>query len=256
MRVAGLQLDIVWESPQRNYDRILPWIEIARSAGARLVVLPEMYAYGFSMQTETITEPEEGPSTVFLVEQARAHDLWLAASVPAVQVGADKPANTLVLAGPQGQLHRYRKIHPFTFADEHLHYEAGESFVTVEIEGLRCTLFVCYDLRFANEMWATAADTDCYLFVANWPERRRAHWKALLTARAIENQAYVVGINRVGQGGGIRYSGDSRIIDPWGETLASGAGQETLLLADLDPEVVKRARTDFPVLRDRRTVPG
>ncbi|MEX1362455.1 MAG: carbon-nitrogen family hydrolase [Nannocystaceae bacterium] len=258
MKVAGLQLDIIWESPQRNYERILPWLQTAKTAGARLVLLPEMYACGFTMQTEMVAEPLEGPSTAFLVEQARAHELWLGGSVPALPEGTapgGKPFNTFVLAGPEGQLHRYRKIHPFTFADEHLHYGAGDRFVTVEIDGLRCTLFVCYDLRFADEMWATAKDTDCYVFVANWPERRRHHWTTLLRARAIENQAYVVGINRVGHGGGIEYSGDSQIIDPWGELLASAAGQETLLIADLDPAVVAQARAKFPVMQDRRA-PG
>ncbi|MCA9653958.1 MAG: carbon-nitrogen family hydrolase [Myxococcales bacterium] len=252
MKIAGLQLDIAWESPQRNYQRIEPWIATAKAAGARLLLLPEMYACGFSMHTDTVSEPEDGPSTAFIVDQARAHGLWLGGSVPAVPAGSDKPFNTFVLAGPQGQLHRYRKIHPFTFADEHLHYGAGDQLVTVDVEGVRFTLFVCYDLRFADEMWGVARDTDCYLFVANWPERRRHHWTALLQARAIENQAYVVGVNRVGEGGGIAYSGDSRIIDPWGEVVASAAGQETLLLAEIDPSVVADARERFPVLRDRR----
>lgn len=266
VRVAGLQLDIAWESPAANYERVVPWIRTAVAAGARLLVLPEMFACGFTMKTEAVAEPEDGPSTAFIVEQARAHGLWIGGSVPARPAdaerrdgadaerrdGAQRPFNTFVLAGPHGQLHRYRKLHPFTFADEHLHYGAGDRFVTVEVEGVRCTLFVCYDLRFADEMWATALDTDCYLFIANWPERRRHHWTALLQARAIENQAYVVGVNRVGEGGGLTYSGDSRIIDPWGEVVASAAGQETLLLAEVDPAVVRDARERFPVLRDRR----
>jgi len=251
MKIAGLQLDIVWESPEENFRRITPWIEAAKAAGARLLVLPEMFACGFSMQVARQAEAEDGPSTAFLVDGARAHGMWLAGSVPVKPAGADKPFNTLVLAGPQGQLHRYRKIYPFTFAKEHLHYGAGTERVTVEVEGVRLTLFVCYDLRFADEMWATAEQTDCYVFVANWPERRRHHWKALLMARAIENQAYVVGINRVGEGGGLDYSGDSRIIDPWGEVLASGARRETMLVAEVDPKVVADARETFPVLRDR-----
>ncbi|MEM7151977.1 MAG: carbon-nitrogen family hydrolase [Myxococcota bacterium] len=256
MKIAGLQLDIAWESPEDNFARIRPWIDTAKTAGARLLVLPEMYACGFSMKTEAVAEPEDGPSTQFIIEQAKANDLWIGGSVPAVVKGSKKPFNTFVLASPRGEVHRYRKIHPFTFANEHEHYEAGQQFVTVDIEGLRCTLFVCYDLRFANEMWATAHDTDCYLFVANWPQRRRHHWTTLLSARAIENQAYVVGINRAGRGDGIEYSGDSRIIDPWGEVLASAAGQETMLLADLEPKVVAQARKKFPVLRDRRELPS
>ena len=114
------------------------------------------------------------------------------------------------------------------------------------------SLFVCYDLRFADEFWALAADTDAYLVVANWPAKRRLHWQTLLRARAIENQAYVVGVNRVGSGGGIDYRGDSAIIDPVGEVLASGAGGETVLFADVDPDHVASTRAHFRFLQDRR----
>jgi predicted amidohydrolase len=253
MRVAAIQSDIVWEDPQTNFERLRPWIAAAAGAGARLVVLPEMFACGFSMATAHVQEPPDGPSARFLEEQARTHGLWICGSLPEVPEGAVKPFNTLVLAGPQGKvLHRYHKIHPFSFAREHEHYATGEGHVTVDVEGLRCTLFICYDLRFADEFWGRADATDAYIVVANWPERRRLHWTTLLQARAIENQAYVVGVNRVGHGSGLDYSGDSRIIDPWGEVLASAAGSETMLLADLRPAVVQDAREKFPVLKDRR----
>ena len=252
MRVAGLQLDIAWEQPEVNYARIRPWLAVAKSAGAGLVVLPEMFPCGFSMAPERVAEDQGGPSTRFLLDEARTHGLYLAGSVPERAEGAAKPYNTLLLAGPDGSLVRYRKIHPFTFATENKHYGAGDTHVTVTVLGVRLTLFVCYDLRFANEFWATAPDTDAYLVVANWPERRRDHWTTLLHARAIENQAYVVGINRVGEGDGLVYKGDSRIVDPWGEAIATAASKETLLLADVDPAVVRHARESFPVLRDRR----
>lgn len=252
MKIAALQTDIAWEDPAENHRRVAPAISAAAGAGARLVVLPEMYACGFSMETERIAEPEDGPSTDFLRERAAEHGVWVCGSVPTRSTGATRPFNTLVLAGPGGEIHRYHKIHPFTFAKEDEHYEAGSEFVTVDIEGLRTTLFVCYDLRFADEFWATARDTDCYLVVANWPERRRHHWTTLLRARAIENQAYVVGVNRVGTGGKLTYTGDSMIVDPWGEILAAGAKAETTLLAEVDPAVVADARKTFPVLGDRR----
>ena len=114
--------------------------------------------------------------------------------------GDGLPSNTLLLAGPQGQLHRYRKLHPFSFAGEHEHYAAGTELLQVELLGLRCSFFICYDLRFANEFWSLAENTDLYVVVANWPARRREHWTSLLRARAIENQAYVAGVNRVGPG--------------------------------------------------------
>jgi predicted amidohydrolase len=252
IRVAALQHDIVWEDPEETFHRLSPWIATAATAGARLVVLAEMFACGFSMATARVAEPPGGPSTLFLIEQARRHRLWIAGSLPERTAGAERPANTLVLAGPKGELHRYRKIHPFSHAGEDRHYQAGGEFLTVPIEGLRCTFFVCYDLRFADEFWATAAHTDAYLVVANWPEARRRHWQTLLAARAIENQAYVVGVNRVGEGNGLHYVGDSAIFDPSGRPLATAAHQETLLLADIDPAEVLRVRRELPFLQDRR----
>lgn len=254
MRVAALQTDILWENRAGNFERLLPWLEAAAAAGARLVALPEMFACGFSMATERIAEPEGGPSSRFLVEQARRLGLWLAGSVPERPVPGERPFNTLVVAGPGGECVRYRKIHPFTYAGEHEHYQAGTAGVTLAIEGVRFALFICYDLRFANELWPLAGDTDAYLVVANWPETRRHHWRTLIEARAIENQAYVVGVNRVGEGGGLRYSGDSRIVDPLGEVLASAAGDETLLLAEIDPARVAETRRKLPFLQDRRVL--
>ena len=252
MRVAALQLDIAWEDPSANYARVEPWAAAASAAGARLFVLPEMFACGFSMNTASIREAPGGPSTRFLQDLARRHGMWTCGSIAIEQTSHEKPYNTLVLADPGGKLEFYRKIHPFTFAREHEHYAAGSSPLTVDIEGFRTTFFVCYDLRFADEFWVTATDTHGYVVVANWPQKRRRHWSTLLQARAIENQAYVIGVNRVGLGNGIEYVGDSCIVDPWGECLATAAQGETMLVADVDPTRVSQARAKFPVLPDRR----
>jgi predicted amidohydrolase len=147
---------------------------------------------------------------------------------------------------------RYRKIHPFSYGREHEHFSAGHAHTTVDVDGLRTTLFVCYDLRFADEFWATAGHTDVYLVPANWPAARRAHWQTLLRARAIENQAYVVGVNRVGSGGQLEYAGDSMVVDPMGEILASAAGGEATLLCEIDASVVAETRDRFRFLQDRR----
>lgn len=251
MKVAAIQHDIVWEDPKANFEALAPRIAAAAGAGARLVVLTEMYATGFSMRTEITAEPVGGPASSFLVEQAQQHNTWVAGSV-AERTDADLPFNTLVLAAPDGSVHRYRKIHPFTHAREHEHFAAGTEHVTVDVEGMRVTLFVCYDLRFADEFWATARDTDLYLVPANWPDTRRVHWSTLLRARAIENQAYVVGVNRVGSGGRLSYVGDSMIIDPMGEVLASAAGGEATLICDVDAAVVRETRNRFRFLQDRR----
>jgi predicted amidohydrolase len=253
VRVAAIQHDIVWEDPGANFARLAPMLTEAADGGARLAVLTEMYSTGFSMDTDRIAEPVDGPSTTFLVEQASRHAMWVCGSVPERAGGADRPANTFVLAAPDGAVHRYRKIHPFTYSGEHERYVAGDSFTTVEIEGVRCSLFVCYDLRFADEFWTLAASTDCYVVPANWPAKRRDHWRTLLRARAIENQAYVVAANRVGRGGALEYTGDSAVIGPFGEELAEGPRDaETVLLADVDPAHVATVRARFPFLADRR----
>lgn len=253
IRVAGVQHDIVWEDRDANFDRLAPQIAAAAGAGARLVALTEMFSTGFSMDAERVAEPAGGPSATFLAEQAAAHGVWVCGSVPERDPGAAKPANRLLLAGPDGTLHRYDKIHPFSYAGEQEHYAAGSVFVTVPVDDVAVSLFVCYDLRFADEFWAVADRTDLYVVVANWPESRRLHWQTLLRARAIENQAYVLGVNRVGTGGKLTYAGDSCVIDPMGEVLAGAAGAETLVLADVDPEVVRATRKRFPFLADRRS---
>ena len=122
----------------------------------------------------------------------------------------------------------------------------------MEIDGLRVSPFVCYDLRFADEFWQRAGQTDVYLVPANWPASRRLHWQTLLQARAIEKQAYVVGCNRVGTGGGLDYCGDSRIVDPTGELLATASQGESILLADVTADHVVDVRTRFRFMQDRR----
>lgn len=252
MKVAAIQHDIVWEDAQANHERLGPMVAKAAATDARLIVLAEMFATGFSMATDRTAEPRGGPSTQFLQTQAKEHDVWICGSVAELEDETSLPFNTLLLVDPGGGVHRYRKIHPFTYGGETDHFAAGSDFVTVEVDGVRTTLFVCYDLRFADEFWATADRTDLYVVVANWPETRRRHWATLLTARAIENQAYVLGCNRVGEGGSLNYVGDSRIIDPMGEVVAAAARQEAILIGEVDPQVVARTREDLPFLPDRR----
>lgn len=256
MRIAAVQHDIVWGDRAANFERLAPMIAAAAAGGARLVLLSETFSTGFAVDDPDLGEPEGGPSAQFLTAQAALHGIWVAGSCPEIPADSDpadrRPANSFVVAGPDGTVHRYHKIHPFTFGGEHKHFRAGGPFGQIEIEGVRIALFVCYDLRFADEFWGLAPTTDLYLVPANWPEPRRSHWMALLQARAIENQAYVVGCNRVGEGGGLRYSGDSRIVDPLGELLATGSQGETILFADIEPATVAAVRDRFRFLPDRR----
>jgi len=257
MRLAAIQHDIVWNDRGANFRRLAPMVAAAAAGGARLALLTETFSTGFAVDTPDLGEPEGGPSSQFLQEQAATHGMWVCGSCPEIPADTDpadtRPANSFVLAGPDGTVHRYRKIHPFTYANEHHHFRSGDQLVQVTIEGVRVSPFVCYDLRFADEFWGLAPTTDLYLVPANWPESRRAHWMALLQARAIENQAYVVGCNRVGVGGnGLNYVGDSRIVDPLGELLATGSQGETILFADIEPATVAAVRDRFQFLPDRR----
>jgi len=254
MKLAAIQHDIVWSDRDANFARLAPQIAAAAAAGAELVVLSETFSTGFAVDDADLGEPEGGPSSRFLAAEALRHGIWIAGSCPEIPAGDDdrRPYNSLVFAGPNGEQHRYRKIHPFTYGGETKHFRAGDAFAPLAIGGVRVSPFVCYDLRFADEFWALAADTDLYIVPANWPAPRRAHWQALLTARAIENLAYVVGVNRVGSGGGLDYAGDSRVIDPTGELLATAAGDETMLFATIDPDRVAAVRDRFRFLDDRR----
>jgi predicted amidohydrolase len=178
--------------------------------------------------------------------------VYIGGSCPEVAPDDPRPFNTFVVASPDGSEHRYSKIHPFTYGGEDKHFRAGQEHVTIDIDGLRTSLFVCYDLRFADEFWACTHNTDIYLVPANWPTARREHWMALLRARAIENQAYVVGCNRVGDGGGLNYSGDSLVIDPLGTVLAQAQSDACTLYAEIEPAFVSDVRTKYPFLQDRR----
>jgi len=250
MKIALLQMDIAWEDVAENHRRAARMLSEAAEGGARLALLPEMFSTGFSMDSRRIAQPPGGPSETFLREEARSRNLWILASIP--EAGEPSPRNMALLVSPRGSVVRYAKIHPFSFAGEHEHYAAGDRVVTADVDGLRVTPFVCYDLRFPEAFRAAAADTDLFAVVANWPDERREHWRALLRARAIENQAYVAGVNRVGDGGRLHYAGDSAVLSPLGEVLAEGDDREAVLFGEIDPSAVGKLRARFPALDDRR----
>ncbi|MGH9278292.1 MAG: nitrilase-related carbon-nitrogen hydrolase [Acidimicrobiales bacterium] len=253
MKVAAVQHDIVWEDTAANLDRLSARIDEAAALGARLVVLPEMFATGFSMNTGRTSELDGGPTTAWLRERSGARDVWVCGTVAETPGDGGRPSNMFVLAAPDGAVHRYAKVHTFSHTGEHEHFAAGDRLVTVGVDGLRVTPFVCYDLRFADEFWTAGPGTDLFVVPANWPASRREQWRTLARARAIENQCYLVGVNRVGEGDGVTYAGDSCIIDPIGRTLVEAAEVETILVADVDAEVVAATRRRFDFLSDRRS---
>lgn len=253
MKIAVVQHEIEWESPEVNFETLKPQIASAAQDGAELIALTETFSWGFTMNTNRAWESADGPSTTFLREQAAATGAWVVGSIPVRDEGAELPHNRMTFAGPGGELHTYNKLHPFTFSGEDKSYRAGDRRNTVTINGLRISTFICFDLRFADDFWELANDTDCYLVIANWPASRREHWRTLLRARAIENQAWVVAANRFGEDPNVSYCGDSMIIDPFGEIVADtgDSAGSTIISADVTPERVAHIREHFPFLADR-----
>ncbi len=258
MKVAAIQHDIVWEDRDATLSHLAPQVARAAAGGAELVVLTEMFATGFSMRTHHTAEDIDGAIATWLAERAREHGVLLAGSLalrspaPDAEPPAGLPTNTLLLVGPDGLVARYDKRHPFSYSGEHERFRSGDPAVSVEVSGIQLGLSVCYDLRFADLYWDREPPVDVEVVVANWPASRRTHWRSLLEARAIENQTYVIGVNRVGEGGGLDYAGDSRIVDPSGELLATGARVETILQAEVTAERVTEVRASFPFRADRR----
>ena len=167
MRVAAIQHDIVWEQPDKNFSLLAPFIQKAAGDGARLIVLSELFSNGFSMNTQHISEPVDGASTQFLIEQATELGVWICGSVPILSESNDLPHNSLVLADPDGNTHRYDKNHLFAYAGEDKHYAGGSAPLTVNLEGVRCSFLICFDLRFGPDFWNIASATDAFIVVAN-----------------------------------------------------------------------------------------
>jgi predicted amidohydrolase len=258
MIVAGIQMDIAWEDPHENFRRAKVKIEELMKRGGshgpaapQLVVLPEMFATGFSMDAEKVAGFSE-ETRAFLAETATRHSVHILAGY--AEPAEPRPANACSIFDPSGQeLLHYRKIHPFSMAREDEHYLGGEIVETAEVAGVRVTPFICYDLRFPEPFRPASFETDLYCVIANWPDMRRSAWSALLRARAIENQAYVLGVNRVGMGGDKPHSGDSALLDPMGETLdAAEPYEEGFVMGFVDTREVTKVRRHLSFLKDRR----
>ncbi len=252
LRIAGIQTDLVWEDIAANHAALGPKIDAAADEGAELIVLPEMFPSGFSMDTDHVAETPGGPSETFLLERADRHGVTIAGSIALRAAGEARPRNVAVVAGPDGVMARYAKIHPFSYGREAEHYAPGEAVATVDVGDIRVTPLVCYDLRFPELFALLAPRTDVFVVMANWPAARAAHWRALLVARAIECQAYVLGVNRIGEGGGLTYGGGSLLIDPLGAVLADGGRCGATLALDIDAAKVASIRQRFSFLADRR----
>jgi len=251
MDILGVQLDTVWEDKDANHAKLAAILAADPPAPGTLVVLPEMWATGFSLNVAEITEVLGAETEAFLSEQAALHRVGLLGGV--VTTGADGMGrNEAVLFGTDGEeAARYTKMHPFSYGQETGHYGRGSDLCLFEWQGFSVAVFICYDLRFPEVFRrAVRLGAEVFCVIANWPELREDHWVTLLKARAIENQAYVIGVNRCGDDPSLHYGGRSLIFGPRGEVLADGGTGEGTLAARLDREALLTYRREFPALDD------
>jgi predicted amidohydrolase len=254
LTISLIQSHLFWEDKNKNLDQFSEKIS-ALPKETQVVILPEMFSTGFSMMPEQFAETMNGTTVAWMKDMAMKHRKIITGSIMIEEDG--HYYNRLIWMLPNGQSYHYDKRHLFGYAGEDKHYTPGDKKLIVQVNGWKICLMVCYDLRFP--VWSrqkfseekSEPSYDALIYVANWPQRRNHPWKTLLQARAIENQSYVLGLNRVGDdGNGIYHSGDSMIVDPIGEVIWQQADDETIFTYTLQPDHLHKLRTQFPFLND------
>ena len=248
-----IQTQLHWEDKNANLQMMEQKI-LAIKQQTHIVVLPEMFSTGFSMKPEQFAEKMDGPTVQWLKNLSASKKIIITGSIIIEENG--NYFNRLIWMLPNGQYGYYDKRHLFAYGEEDKHYTAGTKRLIASVNGWKINLMVCYDLRFP--VWARQQfdekqnfEYDVLIYVANWPERRSSAWKSLLQARAIENQCYVIGVNRVGNdGNNIYHSGDSMVIDPIGEVLYQKSDEEDLFTIQLSEKHLKEVREKFQFWRD------
>ncbi len=252
LTITTIQTDITWEERSANL-RLLEKKIVEIPQQTELVILPEMFNTGFSMKPEQLSETMDGETVEWMRRVSRENGIILTGSIIVEEEG--KFFNRAIWMLPNGQHGQYDKRHLFAYGGEDRHFTAGNKRLIASVKGWRINLQVCYDLRFP--VWArqqlkdTDPEYDVLVYIANWPERRSHAWKTLLCARAIENQCFVIGVNRTGtDGNNIYYSGNSLVIDPMGQVLYHMADEEDVFTITLQKERLEETRTLFPFWKD------
>jgi len=248
LRITLAQVDLVWENPEQN--RLNFEVQIRQLSGkSDLVILPETFTTGFSMRARDLAEPMDGPTVNWLLSLSRTTGLALGGSLIIKENGLY--SNRFVFVTPGGDISHYDKRHLFTFEGESVSFTAGNKKLIVNFHGWRIAFYICYDVRFP--VWCrNVNDTDLMIFTANWPASRNEVWKTLLKARAIENQVYVAGANRIGKdGNGISYVGESQVLNSRGELLlAPVSGSDGFFTCEISIKELNDFRAKFPVAKD------
>jgi predicted amidohydrolase len=249
LKVATIQTTLHWENPAANLEMFTQKIT-AINQQVDVIVLPETFTTGFSMNT-SLAEKPDGNAMQWMQQMAQQYNTAICGSLM-MNTKHNDVYNRFIWMNPNGTYHAYNKHHLFSIGKENNHYKAGNEIVIIQYKGFAIRLLVCYDLRFP--VWARRTsehDYDAIFIVANWPERRAEHWKVLLQARAIENQSYVVAVNRVGEDGNkINHSGNSSIIDPLGNIVYQKTITEEIAIHVINKEIINQYRTNFPVTAD------
>jgi len=258
MNVIGLQFDIEWENKRANFATVRRLLEQAKPERDSLVALPEMFASGFSMNTVAIAEARGGETEVFLAQVAKEFGVTIIGGVAVRDRDAQARNEALVFSSSGELICCYDKQRPFTPGAEDQHYAAGGKGAVFDWQGCTVSPFICYDLRFPELFRAVAAKyrPELFLVIANFPAKRLSHWIQLLRARAIENQAYVLGVNRIGADPFYTYGGHSLVVDPLGEIVANAGENEGVVRAALDLENLAKYRTGLPFLDDLKWPPS
>lgn len=255
MRVALISLDQAWLDRDGNLARCRALALSAAAQGSELVIFPEMTLTGYSLDMQTVAEAaSDSASLRGMAALAQEAGVAIVFGASLVRAGTDYPMNTLCLARPDGSAENlYAKIHPFSFAGEDQALRAGDRLGSASVGALTLGCTVCYDLRFPEIYSLMAGSCNAVVNIANWPARRIAHWRALLVARAIENQYFVFGVNRIGtDGNGLQYVKSSMAVAPDGEVLAPVVAGEELDIYEIDPAQVSAYRSAFPTVADKR----
>lgn len=247
LNVTIVQADLHWQDPAANRDAFAAIIRQLEES-TDLIVLPEMFTTGFSMDAPKLAESMDGPSVTWMQETAATNEVAVCGSL--IIVDNENYYNRFICSSPTGELSCYDKRHLFRLADEQQHYAAGKALVTFTVKGWRVCPQVCYDLRFP--VWSRNQDGyDLLLYVANWPKQRHVAWETLLRARAIENLSFVVGVNRVGTDGNeLPYGGGSAIVDYVGQELSVLHEEPGSATASLDMHMLKKFRDRFAFHKD------
>ena len=249
LNVSFIQADLAWENASANLAQFSEKIS-AIPADTDLIILPEMFTTGFSMTPEKWAEKQDGTSVMWMQKTANEKNCVVTGSLIIEENG--KYYNRLFWVHPDGSFQTYNKRHLFSLAGEENHYAPGNERLIVDLKGFKIMPLICYDLRFP--VWSrNDVNYDLAIYVANWPERRSFYWSQLLIARAIENQAYVIGVNRVGNDGNeIYHSGNSICLDPLGGVIAKAEdGKEDTISVTLSKDTVNRVRDTFKFLNDK-----